>query len=150
MKLKIAQQNATKIYDALASVNGKAVSFTISTYSAVAAYAAAVENMLEQSQLLKAERGGVVAQIRPSGPSASAYKYAAKSTTIRLERGPKDWFLVGVSETTVYPRHTESVAVTISPAQRDTIARKALADYRVAEPAKVETAIVSHATHDTV
>ena len=149
MKIKIAQQNATKIYEALASVNGKAVSFTISTYSAVAAYAAAAEKMLEQSQLPKAERGGVVAQIRPAGPSASAYKYAAKSTTIRIERGPTYWFLVGVSETTVYPKEAESIAVTISPAQRDTIARKALAGYRMSEPAKVETAIVSHATHDT-
>ena len=149
MKIKVAQQNATKIYEALAAVNGKAVSFTISSHSAVAAYAAAVEKLLEQSQLPKAERGGVVAQIRPSGPSASAYKYPAKSTTIRIERGPKDWFLVGVSETTVYPKEAESIAVTISPAQRDTIARQALADYRLAEPAKVETVIVTHATHDT-
>ena len=149
MKLKIAQQNATKIYEALASVNGKASSFTVSSHSAVAAYAAAVEKMLEQSQLPKDERGGVVAQIRPPGPSANAYKYAAKSTSIRIERGSKAWFLVGVSATTVYPKQPESVAVTISPAQRDTIARKALADYRVSEPAKAETAIVSHATHDT-
>ena len=145
MKIKIAQQNATKIYEALASVNGKAVSFTISSYSAVAAYAAAAEKMLEQSQLPKDERHGVVAQIRPFGPSSRAYKYAAKSTTIRIERGLKDWFLVAVSETTVYPKEAESIAVTISPAQRDTIARKALAGYRVPEPAKVGTAIVSHA-----
>tara|TARA_R110000822_G_scaffold21722_8_gene68731 strand:+ start:1980 stop:2432 length:453 start_codon:yes stop_codon:yes gene_type:complete len=150
MKIKIAQQNATKIYEALAAVNGKALSFTISSYSAVAAYAAAVETMLEQSQLPKAERNGVVAQIRPSGPSASAYKYPARSTTIRLERGPKDWFLVGASETTVYPREAKSIAVTISPAQRDTIAQKALAGYRMPEPAKVETAIVRHSTHDAI
>ena len=139
MKLKITTDNATKIFDALHEVNGKANSFTISSFNAVADFAEAVEKMLEQSQLPKAERAGVVAVIKPAGPWASAYKYAAKSTSITLERGSKDWYLTGIAETSVYPKQKESMTVKVTPAQRDTIARKALETYVVMKPAVAET-----------
>ena len=141
MKIKITTENAAKINEALDAVNGKATAFTIHFYDDVMKYAEAVEKMLEKSQLPKAERSGAAAQIRPAGPSTNAYKYAAKSTTIRIERGSKDWFLVNVSETSVHPKQNESIRITISPAQRDTITRKALEGYRVAtQPAAVAAA----------
>lgn len=134
MRLKITTENATKIVDALATVNGKANSFTISTYHDVATYAEAVEKRLADSHLLKAERAGVSASIRPAGPWATAYKYAAKSTAVTIERGSKDWFLIAVTETSVYPKQPESIRIKITPAQRDAIARKALEPYTVVQP----------------
>lgn len=131
MKIKISLKNAAKINAALEAVNGRATSFAISSYVAVADYAADVEKRLAASQLPKAERPGAIAHITPAGPTAKAYKYAAKSTTIRLERGSQDWFLTDVTETSIYPRQSEFVSITISCAQRDTIARKALEGYRV-------------------
>ena len=134
MKLKISTDNATKIFDALATVNGKANSFTISSFNAVVDYAEAVEKMLHHSQLPKAERAGVIAVIKPAGPWATAYKYAAKSTAITIERGSKDWYLTGIAETSVYPKQKESTVVKVTPAQRDSIARKALEPYTVIQP----------------
>lgn len=134
MKLKITTDNAAKIEAALAEVNGKATAFTVATYHAVAVYAEAIEKRLDASRLPKAERNGVTATIRPAGPTANAYKYAAKSTTVTLQRGAKDWYLTAVTDASVYPRERERVTIKISEAQRDAISRKALEDFTVTTP----------------
>ena len=134
MKIKITTENAAKINEALDAVNGKATAFTIHFYDDVMKYAEQIEKMLEKSHLPKAERGGVIAVIRPAGPSANAYKYAAKSTAITIERGSKDWFLTKVSEASVFPKQNESATVKITPAQRDTITKKAVEAYTIAVP----------------
>lgn len=131
MRIKIATENAAKINAALAAVNGKADAFTIRHYDTVVAYSEEVEKQLRKSLLPKADRAGASAVITPAGPSAKAYKYAAKSTSISIERGASAWFLVFVRETSVYPKQAERICVSISETQRDTIARKAVEPYRV-------------------
>lgn len=132
LKIAITPNNAEKVEAALAETNGTATSFTVTTYGEVAAFAEQVERMLDASGLPKGERSGASATARPCGPSAKSYRYAAKSTKIMLKRGAKGWFLVGAAEVHVYPKAPEIVAVTITPAQADTIARKALAGYQIA------------------
>lgn len=140
MKIKICQQNASAIMQALAAVNGKAASFTIAGYTTVADFAEKIEARLSLSGLPKGERAGVKATFKPAGPSANAYKYAAKSTAVTIERGAKDWYLTGVVETVVYPRQKETVLIKISAAQRDTIARQAIEPYIVTAPAALPVA----------
>lgn len=133
-KIKIDIKNRAAIEAALAAVNGRATSFTITSYLDVEGYANSAEKQLAASQLPKNERSGVTAVATPAGPSANAYKYAAKSTSIRIQRGATGWFLLGVSETSVYPRQSERLSLTITPKQRDTIAAKAVAGYYVSMP----------------
>jgi hypothetical protein len=131
MKIKIEQKNGAKITAELDAVNGKAVQFTVRFWTAVAEYATAAEKRLERSQLPKAERKGVRVTVTPAGPAAKAYKYAAKSTSLTIERGSSGWFLVGIASTEVYPGQSERMQVTISETQRDRIAAKAVEGYRV-------------------
>lgn len=142
MKLKIEKSQYDAIQAELDKVNGKAVQFTIRFASDVISYAASIEKMLEESGLPKGERRGVTVTITPEGPSAKAYKYKAKSTTIKLERGAKEWFLTSVVEDEVWPAASARRAVVISESQRDTIQRKAVEKYTVAK-AKVDEAIAA-------
>jgi hypothetical protein len=135
MRLKIERKNSDAIEAALAAVNGKATTFTITSYVDVADYAEQAEKKLEKSLLPKAERIGAKVFVTPDGPAAKAYKYSTKSTSLNIERGSTGWFLVGVASITVYPKETGRLKITITQAQRDTIQAKAVADYVVAKPA---------------
>jgi hypothetical protein len=131
MKIKITKDNASKIEAALKEVNGAATSFTIRLAGEVMGYADDIEKQLEKSQLPKANRSGVIAIITPAGPSAKAYGYAAKSTTVTIQRGAKDWFLISVREASVYPRQNRRDTIKITEAQQSIIASKAVEPYTV-------------------
>jgi hypothetical protein len=128
--IRISPENGEKIIAALAAVNGRAQSFTVQNYSEVDRIMCRMEARL--APLPKADRAGATATYTPAGPSANAYKYAAKSTLLRMERRATGWFLTGIEPTEVYPRAGERISVTISEAQRDEIARRAVADFAVA------------------
>lgn len=134
MRIKITPKNATAIDAALREVNGRADRFTITSWLAVSDYAAEAERRLESSLLPKASRSGVVVRATPAGPRANSYKYAAKSTTITIERGAQSWYLTAVYSADVYPRQAERVVVTISEAQRAAIQARAVAQYTIAKP----------------
>ena len=140
--IKIITANAAKIETALLEINGRATSFTIRRYSDVTDAVAIIDAKL--SSLPVKERTGATASYKPIGPTASAYKYDAKSTVITVERRASGWFLTGVSEGYVRPRQPISTRITISPAQRNEIARRAVEGFTVklATVAKQEQAHV--------
>ena len=129
--IKIDVKNAAAITDALKEVNGRATSFTLTTFSEVQDFADAAEAQL--AVLPKSDRIGAGAQCVPAGPSANAYKHAAKSTRICIERRSTGWFLNLVFEDTVYPKSSAVCRVTITAAQRDEIQRRSVADFVVNE-----------------
>jgi hypothetical protein len=143
MKIKIESKNENEIQAALAAVNGKALSFTITSYAQVEAYAAGVEDVVKKTKLPKKERLGIRAYITPAGPSAKSYKYASKSTGLTIEYGAAGWYLVRVASTDVFPRQPERIKITITQAQRDAIAKRAVADFIVAIPAPVKETTAS-------
>ena len=142
--IKITLANAAKINAALDAANGKATSHTIRACSEVIAIADDAEARL--SVLPKSERKGATLVHIPAGPSASAYKYAAATTRIVIERRATGWFLLGAERVEVYPRATQRDIMTISPAQRDEIARRAVSGFNIRQEV---TATAIHTSPDT-
>jgi hypothetical protein len=127
--IAITLENKDAICEALKAVNGRATSFTITTYSEVEAVAKQAEKALEA--LPKSDRVGARCSYNPAGPSARAYKHHAKSTTIVIERKRAGWVLILVRETSVHPRENETFQMYVTRAQKDEIARRAVARFAV-------------------
>ena len=127
--IKITMKNAQKINAALDAANGKATSHTIRSAATICNIADDAEARL--SALPKSERKGATLVHIPAGPSASAYKYAAATTRIVIERRATGWFLISAERAEVYPRAAQRTAMTISPAQRDEIARRAVSEFNI-------------------
>jgi hypothetical protein len=120
-------EDTAAVADALAAVNGRATSFTITRADEVAAVAHKAEQDLANS-LPKAARTGAQVAYTPAGPSAKAYNQAATSTTIVLERRAAGWVLIGVRRATVYPRTPSHLTILLSPEQHMAAAIRAIND----------------------
>tara|TARA_R110000796_G_scaffold167313_3_gene284205 strand:+ start:8395 stop:8817 length:423 start_codon:yes stop_codon:yes gene_type:complete len=120
-----------KIRAVLDGVNGKAQSFSVTTWDQLRDFASEAEQQL--SMLPKKLHVGAVAICTPAGPTARSYKYAAQSTTVGLQRRASGWFLVSAEKTTVYPKNPHRCHVVITADQRDEIQRRSTADFGVAE-----------------
>jgi hypothetical protein len=127
--IKITPANAARIHAMLDEANGRATSHTIRACSDVIAIADAAEDML--SALPKAERAGATLVHTPAGPSAKSYKYAAATTCLRMERRSTGWFLTSADRAEVYPRAPQRDSMTITPEQRDEIARRAVSGFNI-------------------
>ena len=92
--MRINLNNADKIRDALASVNGTATAHTFTSSSDMALGLAMAESELKGLGLRKTSWTGAQITIHSQGPTASAYKYAAIGTRVELERGATGWFMV--------------------------------------------------------
>jgi len=135
--IKIIPANFEAIAAELARVNGRANSFTIGSAHDVQRVAERAEKRLEM--LPKADRAGAGATYTPHGPSAKAYKYEAKSTSVHIERRSSAWYLTAVAPTTVYPRDSERLSVIITSTQAAEIQRRSVAEFRILKPAAEET-----------
>lgn len=101
------------------AANGKASSFTLSAFDAIAE-ATATEQELADLGIPKALRSGTEITVRSAGPTANAYKYTAAGTQFTLRRNSKgDWLVVNVARVDVYPKQTKRRQLLISPAARD-------------------------------
>jgi hypothetical protein len=129
MKIKIIEKNLATIEAELEKINGKARSQTITSYNEVQVAASRAEKRL--AVLPKAERIGAKLSYRPSGPSASSYRYDAVSTIIKMERTSGGWFLTEVIKSQVSPKQSDFFEVTITEAQADEIKRRAIAGFRI-------------------
>jgi hypothetical protein len=109
-------EDTTAVAAALAAVNGRATSFTITTPEQVSKIADKAEQDLANS-LTKAARTGAQVAYTPAGPSAKSYKQAATSTTIVLERRAAGWVLIAVRRATVYPCTPSRLTILLSPEQ---------------------------------
>jgi len=127
--IKITKDNHAAIEATLGAVNGRASSFAITGYWQVQKVADAAESRLET--LPKAERVGAMAAHVPDGPAAKAYKYSAASTRLTLERRATGWFLTEIARTEVYPGTSGYLQLSITQAQADEIARRAVAGFRI-------------------
>lgn len=101
MKIKITKQNENAVMNAVKKEAGKAQKF-VHDFEEIMETIEIAENRLENFGIPKARRSGVTVIEVLSGPSKS-YKYSAMGTRIKLQRGPKDWFLVEVDRTDIYP-----------------------------------------------
>jgi len=131
-KIKISSDNRDKVEAALSLVNGRSTSFTITSYEAVCMVVDRCSKML---CLPKKAWIGIDMVYVPAGPSAKAYKYAAKSTQLTLKRGSTDWFLEHVAEAQVFPCSKERFSIHIDPRQAEAIMAKAMEQFTIKEDA---------------
>src|ERR1700733_8493666 len=102
MKIAITPRNKIKINDALDAVNGDAIAFTIHHHYHITVLAERAERLLKMRGVLVKHLKGCTFTYTPPGPSAKSYTFGAISTTVRIERGSNDWFLVEAKRTLVY------------------------------------------------
>lgn len=114
MRLNIT--NTAKIEAELSSVNGTARAFTLTEAQDLCAFAEHAERQLGKVLPKSAWKGARVT-CRLAGPSASSYRYGAKSTECELERGATGWFLIACTTALVYPKTPAKCAVTLTAAQ---------------------------------
>ena len=76
---------------ALKNVNGKGHSFCITRMNELVELAQRAESRLQKQGVTKKNRKGATVTYTPKGPTASSYKYSAKSTRIVMERNSASW-----------------------------------------------------------
>jgi hypothetical protein len=131
---------AAPIEAALAAVNGRAGSFTVTRAYEVAHYADEAEAALERAGIPQSDRPGTIVTAQPAGPSANKYGYRAVSTSITLVRRRNgEWLLTGIRRTEVYPKQPARFNIEISAAAGEAATRAALRPFvvRHAAPAAV-------------
>jgi hypothetical protein len=117
---------------ALHAINGAASKFTTTTGSEVRHVAHAAEALLDRAGVPQSERVRTTVTHVGAGPSAKAYKYAARATLVTLLRGRQgEWRMTECGATNVYPTQRETLVVTISPAAAESVTRHALAPFAV-------------------
>ena len=89
---------AARINAALEAVNGRATQHTFRGNSDLAEVARMAETALDKIGLPKGERKAAVATMVSGDKLPSAYKWSRNvvRTSVTIERGPRDWFLVAV------------------------------------------------------
>lgn len=130
MRIKVADDNLTEIWDVLDETNGNAKKH-VALPGDVFAVATKAEESLSSRGLTARERVGAQVVWHGAGASALAYRYKMVRTRITLTRGTKDWFLTDVKRVGVYPKQGEHYRISISPAQRDRIVAAALLTFEV-------------------
>ena len=114
MRLNIT--HTAKIEAQLAVVNGTARAYTVTDAEALCTFAELAEEQLAMVLPKSAWKGAQV-NCRPAGPSASSYRYGAKTTECVLERGATGLFLVACTTAQVYPKTPAKCAVTLTATQ---------------------------------
>lgn len=119
------------VESALAQVNGKATSFTVTKFTTVKNITTRLEELLEDSGLAVSERRGAVATYVPAGPAAKSYKYSCKTTELTLGRFVDGWRLVKIQSRSLYPGTREKLNLKISQKQADIIQAKSIRKFTV-------------------
>lgn len=142
MKINVTNPLVTTrdtIRKALKSVNGSAIKWAITDPIDVLAAATAAEQALDDAKLPLRYRPGTRYEYRPAAEAANAYGNSAVSTSITLERGARDWFLVGIGRVTVWPRRDDKAIrrITISNDAAQAIVNRALEPFQFEGPITV-------------
>jgi hypothetical protein len=130
VKIKVADNNLTRIWDALECANGKAKKHT-ALPGDVFALATRAEESLTKSGLPVRDRAGAEVIWHGAGPAANAYGYKMTRTRLALTRGRDSWFLTGLDRVGVSPRQNELYRIAISPGQHDRIVATTLRTFEV-------------------
>lgn len=94
MKIKITTENKLAIESALKVANGNAENFVFSTLDEIQSLAEEAEIFLENIRLPSSERHGAAVLARSGEQVAQSYGFSRNVTSVELQRGSTDWFLV--------------------------------------------------------
>lgn len=116
MRIKVCTENLEKIQAALDAIKGNA-SEHCHTAQDVLKAAREFEQKAQALGLPKGYRKGLKAIQGAFSSMPLSYKYRRKVTTINLERGSKDWFLVGVHCLMVFPNQSGACDLVLTQEQ---------------------------------
>lgn len=117
---------------ALAQVNGRAQAHTISDAVTLRNAVAEAEKRLDAAGIPKTDRAGIRIEYRPAGPQARAYKYAAKTTWVLIERRSADWALIDIQSDEVSPTAPQLLNIHIDERRAELVRQHAMRPFRVA------------------
>jgi hypothetical protein len=134
LRLKITAENIAVLQEALDAFQGRR---TKNIYGAEDVIYAAqqTETQLENLDLPKSKRQGARCQFAGEGASANAYKYAITSTQVTIERGSKDWYLVGLTIVSRYPKNPPIDTLFLTEAQAEEVVKQVRKQFTVLRPA---------------
>ena len=115
--IKITKENESAIDQVLKAVNGKASSHTYTRFSELWCVANEAEEQLSEFNIPKALRKGARYVSQSGEILPSAYKYAATTTTVTIERKSGGWYLSHVAPSTLYSRTKPRKSLLINPDQ---------------------------------
>jgi hypothetical protein len=128
--IKISPENRAAIEKALRVVNGRASQHCFDRYSEIIEIVGEAEQWLTDKLPKKLWRGTQYEQ-QSGRVLAKAYKYAARTTTIRIERRASGWFLRAITPSTLWPDSHPAENVFLTKAQSDEFLRRAQTQYEV-------------------
>jgi hypothetical protein len=121
--IKISPENRAAIEKALHVVNGRASQHCFDRYSEIIEVVDQAEQWLTDKLPKKLWRGTQYEQ-QSGRVLAKAYKYAASTTTIRIERRASGWFLRGITPSMLWPDSHPAENVYLTKAQSDEFLRR--------------------------
>ncbi|WP_417842123.1 hypothetical protein [Terasakiella sp.] len=101
--MKINTNDTAKVIEAIHAVEGRSYVNCL-TFTQVIDLTLEADEYLEALSLPRQCWVGAQFFYRPAGPWAKSYNYAQGATSCTIERGSRDWFLVNVERTSVYPQ----------------------------------------------
>jgi len=120
-KIKITHNNNERINNTLYEFEGRRTRNTLSARE-IAERAALAEQQIAEMGIPKNRRRGVeVVYGGGEGAWANAYKYAIKTTVVRMVRGSSDWFLTEIWCADLYPQAKQPDRIILT-AEQDNIA----------------------------
>lgn len=126
------KKNELKIEKYLASINGSAQAFTVTSVHAIKKIILLIEQRL--FHIPKNKRNGILVEYRPCGASSRSYKYSAKSTVLYLRCGSNSWFLERASSCVVATKQPEKILITVNESQAGEIIKKVMHNFIVKNP----------------
>lgn len=115
--IKITAENMDAIESALLAVNGKAKEHVFTAAIELLHISDRAEGRLDAIGIPKADRKGA-RFIQESGEKLpSAYKYAARTTRVVIERRASGWWVIDISESSIYPASKPFQRMTLTEAQ---------------------------------
>jgi len=104
LRIKVDVKNLAPIQAALSNANGRSTEHTYTTFDEIQRIAQAAEKALVRMGLPKAQMSGALYTSQSGEATAKAYKYSRATTTVQLERGVADWFLVSAMPSRAWDR----------------------------------------------
>jgi len=129
--MKINLGKAQHIKEALAAVNGAATKHAFTNADELMSVAHEAEQRLQRLLLPRSYWAGVQVTAFSGAPTAKAYRYPRRGTWIKLRRGAKDWFLVGIDEVTLHPQDGGKVVLFLTGEQERVVIDRVKSQYHV-------------------
>lgn len=143
--IKIIPENKLIIEQALATANGKAREHTYTSYEEIASLAQSEETSCQKFGLTLKDRVGVKITCQSGAVLPNAYKFKARTTTVRIERRGSGWWLIEVWGSGLQPKVKPVHTMQVSPEQVAAATKRLLArfDATVIEPQPVALAVAA-------